>query len=122
MPLRGTPEALGPADAPRQACDLLALMHRYLTQSAVPTVSVVTLRCSAATTAAVLVPDVTTCTSIIHVVDSLLLPGNVSTVPSSGPSAGDRVPADDIFAAFMPRAQAGKPLASDVWCDATNRL
>ncbi len=68
-----------------------------------------TLRCSAATSAAVLVPDVTTCTSVIHVVDGVLLPGNVSIVFG----AGGRAPEDNVFAALKSWAQSGEPM-SDV--------
>ena len=69
-----------------------------------------TLWSSAATTAAVLIPDVTTCTSVIHVVDGVLLPGNVSTV--SG--AAGHAPEDVVFAALKPRAQSGEPMSDEL--------
>ena len=61
---------------------------------------------SAATSAAVLVPDVTTCTSVVHVVDGVLLPANASS--GSGSAAGTRTPDTDVLAAFRPRTQSGE--------------
>ena len=62
---------------------------------------------SAATSAAVVVPDIATCTSIVHVVDGLLLPGNVSSSQSA--ALGASSPVADVLRAFEPGA-ASEPL------------